>query len=218
MPRAAAATVTTKTANNKILGIEIPPIENVITEIEIVGVTDFIAHKFSEKALKEIQDKQGGQPRSNKRAARRPEDECHDARYIDSQGKDCVRAIWFKKGMAEMAKYFGIPKHAVETSVWVEGDLIPIKFRGKKPVMRTDPVKIGRFPNKVTTLAYRPSYPDWSCRIRVGFDKNILSAQQVIALLAHAGAKNGIGEWRPQKNGDFGRFEVKPATRRGSGK
>ena len=89
--------------------------------------------------------------------------------------------------------------------------MIPLKFTGKKPIMNTARVRVGQGGMAKTSLAYRPEFPGWSCKLRIGFDKSVLTPHQVISLLAHAGAKNGIGEWRPQKGGDYGRFDVFPA-------
>jgi hypothetical protein len=48
------------------------------------------------------------------------------ARILDKEGRDCVRGIWFKKAMANMAQYLGIPRGTVEMGVYIEGDYIPI--------------------------------------------------------------------------------------------
>jgi hypothetical protein len=192
------------------LGILIPDIKNVEIEVDIVGRTSLLVKRFDEKTQEGIAAKQDGTA-SRQKAPRNPTEECERARITDAKGQDCVKSIWFKKGMAAMGGYFGIPRGNVEQGVYVAGDLIPIKYSGKKPIMNTARVRVGQGGMAKTSLAYRPEFPGWSCKLRIGFDASVLTAHQVVSLLAHAGAKNGVGEWRPQKGGDYGRFDVFPA-------
>lgn len=192
------------------LGILIPDIANQEIEVEIVGRTSLLVKRFDEKTQEDIAGKQAGTA-SRTKAPRNPPEECERARIKNAKGDDCVKAIWFKKGMAAMGGYFGIPRGNVEQGVYVVGDLIPIKYAGKKPIMNTARVRVGQGTMAKTSLAYRPEFPGWSCKLRIGFDGAVLTPHQVVTLLAHAGSKNGVGEWRPQKGGDYGRFDVFPA-------
>jgi len=51
-------------------------------------------------------------------------------------------------------------------------------------------------------------FEEWSIRIPLQVDEGNLSLQNVIDLITRAGFSVGIGEWRPEKGGEFGRFEV----------
>lgn len=192
------------------INVVIPEVNNQELEVEIIGRTPLLIKRFDEKTQEGIEMKQAGTA-SRAKAPRKPVEEYERARIKNDAGVDCVRAIWFKKGMAAMGGYFGIPRGNVEQGVYVLGDLIPIKFSGKKPIMNTSRVRVGQGAMAKTSLAYRPEFPGWSCKLRIGFDAAVLTPHQVVSLLTHAGAKNGIGEWRPQKGGDFGRFDVLPA-------
>lgn len=54
----------------------------------------------------------------------------------------------------------------------------------------------------------RPIFPEWACQISVQYVKNNLTERTVANLLGAAGLIVGIGDWRPQKGGPFGRFEL----------
>ncbi len=190
------------------LSVLIPDIQNQELEIDIVGRTPLLVKRFDEKTQQGIEDKQAGIA-SRKKEPRNPKEECERARIKNDKGADCVKAIWFKKGMAAMAGYFGIPRGNVEQGIYVLGDLLPIK--SQKPIMNTARVRVGQGTMAKTSLAYRPEFHGWTCKLRVGFDAAVITPHQVVSLLAHAGSKNGIGEWRPQKGGDYGRFDVFPA-------
>jgi len=48
---------------------------------------------------------------------------------------------------------------------------------------------------------------DWTATLRIDFVPSVISLESVIALV-DAGGTNGIGEWRPEKSGSFGTYEV----------
>ena len=191
------------------LSISIPEINNQELVVDIIGRTPLLVKRFDEKTQQGLEDAQQGKA-VRKKDPRKPEEECDRARIRDEKGRDCIRSIWVKKGMAAMGGYFGIPRGNVEQGVYLVGDLLPIT--SKKPIMNTSRVRVGMGSLAKTSVAYRPEFRDWSVKgVRIGFDAAVITPEQVIALLAHAGSKNGIGEWRPQKGGDFGRFDVVPA-------
>lgn len=193
------------------LSIVIPEIMNQELIVDIVGRTPLLIKRFDEKTQQGIEEAQQGVAK-RKKEPRQPAEECERARIKDEKGRDCIRAIWLKKGMAAMGGYFGIPRGNVEQGVYVVGDLLPIQFHGKKPIMNTSRVRVGVGSMAKTSVAYRPEFRGWVVKgVRIGYDASVLTPHQVISLLQHAGGKNGIGEWRPQKGGDFGRFDVVPA-------
>ena len=60
-----------------------------------------------------------------------------------------------------------------------------------------------------TDLRYRPEYRNWEASFVVEYNPDLIRPEDIVNLLNLAGFGVGIGEWRPQRNGDFGRFEVK---------
>jgi hypothetical protein len=105
-----------------------------------------------------------------------------------------------------------ITSKAVRSGVFFKGiednDYVEIIHDAKKPHMREDIVRVGNFPNKKPMLRYRPGYKNWKAVARVEFMKHLITAEQVLLVLDQAGACAGICEWRPEKNGTFGRFRV----------
>jgi hypothetical protein len=59
-----------------------------------------------------------------------------------------------------------------------------------------------------TDLRYRPEFRDWAVRITMTFDSEMLRVDDIMSLVNRAGFGAGIGEWRPEKGGDYGRFEI----------
>jgi hypothetical protein len=55
----------------------------------------------------------------------------------------------------------------------------------------------------VRTRAY---LPEWTCDLEIEFATSLLGAKQIVNLLAAAGVIVGLGDYRPQKGGQYGKF------------
>ena len=71
-------------------------------------------------------------------------------------------------------------------------------------VMREDTVRI----SMSTDIRFRPEYRDWSMEFDVVFNSRAISPEQIVNLVNIAGFGIGIGEWRPERSGQFGMFHV----------
>lgn len=49
----------------------------------------------------------------------------------------------------------------------------------------------------------------WSCTFQADCDDELVDQRQLESWLEIAGRRIGLGDWRPEKSGDFGRFEVR---------
>lgn len=71
--------------------------------------------------------------------------------------------------------------------------------------MREDMVRVGM---GTADLRYRPEFSEWRTKILVRYNTNVLSEAQILNLLNVAGFAVGVGEWRPEKDGQYGMFHV----------
>jgi len=94
-------------------------------------------------------------------------------------------------------------KVAARQSFHVLGDMAQID--GDAPVMREDMVRIGM---GTADLRYRGEFRQWRTTFKVAFNAGVMSAEQVINAFNVAGFGVGVGEWRPEKDGQNGRFHV----------
>ena len=60
---------------------------------------------------------------------------------------------------------------------------------------------------KGRVMRYRPMFRDWKLTFDVEFEDEI-SAEVMKEAFEIAGRYVGIGDWRPQKKGKFGKFQV----------
>lgn len=76
------------------------------------------------------------------------------------------------------------------------------------PVLREDMVKIGGI-SKSADLRYRPEFTNWKIRMIISLnDIGTFDMESIINAINMGGFMNGIGEWRMERDGDFGRYHV----------
>jgi hypothetical protein len=92
---------------------------------------------------------------------------------------------------------------AARQAFHVDGEFAVIE--GGEPVMREDMVRIGM---GTADIRYRGEFKRWWTTIDVKHNANVMSAEQVVNLFNTAGFAVGVGEWRPERDGQFGRFHV----------
>jgi hypothetical protein len=210
----------------------VPDLEIDELKVPIIGMTGLMTHAWSAKALKEIRDKQGQKARQ-KKAKKEPYKEFIDSLYIFEGPPRWfgIPALAFKKAVVEACRFTGDVMtqtwgafHVIEDGVIaraqeVELDLPDDAFEvvlesvqevcriyGDKPRLREDTVRVG--PQKTADLRYRGYFQRWACIVRFQYNKRVISPEQLINLVRNAGFSNGVGEWRPSRHGNMGRFRV----------
>ncbi len=197
---------------HKISKIEIPKLEIAVIRMRLTG-DELICNAFSEKSKKEMLDKQMGAAKM-KKENKNPQQCFENARLLDTDGRDCVQANGVKLCFVSAARFAGgIPMTLLYPGIFVRGTLLPIEC--KRVVMREDVVRVGKFPNKTADIRFRPAYLNWSVDCEVEFNSHVFNASQIVNLAILAGFHVGLCEWRPEKRGQYGRFEVQLADERG---
>jgi hypothetical protein len=185
--------------------ITLQPIQRKTMRIRIIGDSPLICHKFSEKARREMLDKQMKKAKQAKEA-KNPEADFNAARYITDDGRDGFPAAGIKKAIANAFRFAdGMKKVEIAGALHVDPGKELVAIDGPAPLMREDTVKISM---GTTDIRHRPEYRDWSMEFDVVFNGRAISAEQIVNLINIAGFGVGIGEWRPERNGQHGMFHV----------
>lgn len=200
-----------KQANKIVNQIEIPEIRREFVGIPIKGTSPLICHRFDQKAKMEILERQMGN-KSRTKEVRDPNQEYLDSYYRTDDGSYGFPAVAFKKAMTDVIVKGGeldLTKVLIRTHIFVvatdpKSGLIPIHGEHR---MREDIVVIQ---GKNPMPRYRAEFlAGWKMTLQIEYLPNVLDLTTVARLVNHAGFKVGVGERRPQKEGqDFGRFEV----------
>lgn len=177
--------------------------------IPIKGVSPLIVHKWSEKAKREIADKQAGKAKNKKHDIREPEVDFEQAKHVSPEGWEGFPAAGFKAAMIRGAKMIGLVMKDTQTAFFIKADCEEtqlVRINGESR-MRTDMVRVGM---GSADIRYRPEYPEWDADLQIEFNEGIVSLDQIYQLVKAAGYGCGIGEMRPEKTKfNYGRFELK---------
>jgi len=189
-----------KSITNKSAVIEQQKIYSVC--LEITGTAPLIQNKFAQKTIEEMLRKHMGL--SVQKEKKIPSECIERATIKNEDGKVCIPPTAIKKAiLSASAMVKGLKKTHIRASIFVEGNSIPIKYSQMVPQM--DMVRtsgIGRAPD----VRFRPRFEDWSARVIILFSEMI--PVQTVVDLVHRAGNCGVGEWRPEKDGNFGTFVV----------
>lgn len=169
--------------------------------VEVAG-SALIQNCFNQKAVEEMLRKHMGF--EVKREPKKPRECIERATIRNMVEAVCMPPIGFKKGMltaAAAGKSF--KKTHLRQQIMIEGNSIPIQY--ERMVPRMDIVRLGGM-TRTPDIRFRPMFENWTARMIITFS-DAIQVESVIDLLNRAG-KVGIGEWRPEKDGTFGTYEV----------
>lgn len=171
------------------------------------GDSPMVQHAWSEKAL-EMLRMTAAERRKRDKVARNPEEEALACQYKTAVGVPGIPAMAFKSALVGAAhKDLGLEKTLVRKGLFIVCDdpdgVLPMEYGSFE--IREDIVRVGI---GQTDIRYRPEFRDWSCIVTAEIDMQLLTEQDVVNLVNRAGFGVGIGEWRPEKGGEWGRFEV----------
>jgi hypothetical protein len=187
---------------------EIQKIDVRMIEIKIRGLSPIVVHRWDEKAKKQILDKQ--MKKTVKREAKDPVAQYESSLYKFKDGRVGFPADGFKKSMIRGAKIIGLVMIDMKTGFFVHGEYSEQDDRELIPIegdvsMREDMVKLSK---DLPDIRYRGQISNWTATIRVSYNAAAVSPDQIVNMLHAAGYGVGVGEWRPDRDGMFGRFEV----------
>lgn len=191
--------------------VEIQRINVRTMRVPIIGTAPLIVHRFSEKSKREMLDRMQG--RKIVKEARDPNADYEASFYRFEDGGYGFPAIAFKAATVDAARFYGkdVKMTELRQFIFVKGEIgldgqALVRIEGE-PRMREDTVKIGQ---NTTDLRYRPEFPEWSTTLSISFVNSALSDSSVLSILEAGGLGVGVGEWRPERGGDFGTYMIDP--------
>lgn len=193
--------------------VEITEIASETLIVPILGTMPLIVHNFSEKAKRQMLDAQQG--RKTPKVARDPKAEYEAAFYRTKDGYG-FPVTAFKAATVGAARFYGkdVKMTELRQFMFMRGlisDADPqalVTIKGE-PRMREDIVRLGGM-SRSADLRYRPEFPEWSTELEITYVTSSLSRQSVLSLIDAGGMGIGVGEWRPEKRGEFGTYRVDP--------
>ena len=177
-----------------------------------------VIHAFSAKARAIMREAQEMGSVGRKRRPKDPKDfdaVYQGARHLSREGWDGATCATFRNSMISACRLVGFKMTLGKLSVFVEADGnsaadgTPLVRIYGEPVAFEAPV---RNASGVADIRVRPRWDEWTAKLRVRYDREQFSDEDVINLLVRAGAQCGIGEGRPDSSNSFGQgwglFEI----------
>lgn len=206
--------------------VEIRPINIRKVKLRIKGDTPLIEHAWSEKAKRMMLESQMGLAKGKKKEAKNPVDDFIRSMYWLTPMPEDGTEESFEKAVQNGAR-FGIPVTGIKQGAlsaayrlgWVK-DRMGLKgaffiesdengmveLHSDAPVMREDIVRVGQ---GTADIRYRGEFRNWHCDITISYNESgPFSLENIINAINAGGYVCGVGEWRPEKDGDFGRYHV----------
>ena len=207
----------------EVKAIELPKLKIQEMEISLIGDTPLIVHSWSPKAKKEMLDKQMKKAGAGQKKAKDPYKDFMESLYVLDDGTCGFPSVGFKAAaVTACTSVGGITKVAARQAFHVVGEhtIVHGAFEGVK--MRQDLVMIQGFPPEMredmvriamgtADLRYRGEYWPWLVTVKVRYNTNVLSEEQIVNLFNTAGFGVGVGEWRAERDGQHGLFHVATA-------
>jgi hypothetical protein len=182
--------------------ITLPALNILFLKLRLRGDSPLICHAWSEKAKREMLDKQMKVAKQAK-AAKDPQADYEASLYKLPDGGFGFPAVAFKgAAVSACSSIAGVTKVEARGAFHIVGDMVKIEGT---PTPREDMVRL----NGLTAdIRHRGEFREWAAEITLRYNANVLSPAEILNLFNTAGFAVGVGEWRPEKDGSFGMFHV----------
>lgn len=186
----------------------------------IRGTAPLVVHKFSAKAKAMIRQKQEAGSLANKgksKSAKDFEEVFQGARHISTEGWDGIPAAAFRAGIISACRLVGFKMTLAKLSIFVAADGFD-ETEGTPLVRILSPAEpernesMVRLATGVCDISVRPMWRIWGAELRIQYDADQFTADDVRNLLARVGAQVGVCEGRPDSKSfagcGWGTFEL----------
>ena len=213
-------------ATKKTEVIEIRPIEIKKVTVRVVGDTPLIMHAWSEKAKRMMLEAQMGIAKGKKKEVKNPADDFIRSMYWLTPMPEDGTMESFEEAIANGAR-FGFPvtafkqaaisaayrmgwakdKMSMRGAFYIDSDENGmIEIHSDAPEMREDMVKVGM---GTADIRYRGEFKNWYADLTISYNANgQYSLENIVNIINAGGYVCGVGEWRPERDGQNGMFHV----------
>lgn len=194
-------------------------------KIRIVGDTPLIVHAWDDKAKRMLLEAQMKTTKTKAKPPRDPYDDFINSMYWLEGKPEKSTPEEFEKAVKNGAKW-GFPVGAIKQAGnaaayrngWVKnqmalrgtyylateyGDMAEIK--GCVPELREDMVRIP----SGADIRFRGEFRGWFMDLVLEYNRGAdMTLEQIVNVINAGGYSVGIGEWRPEKDGSFGKYHI----------
>lgn len=178
--------------------------------VTIQGISPLLQNRFTEESEVKVSSGTSGALQSGSKGT--PREQAEKRAYIDNEGKlylpgpNVMRAIinadvFHKAGKKQLTTQ---KSSLIPAFIQVEEIVIPVDTPNWEVDSRS--VVIPSTGGRV--MRHRPRCDKWTCCFTLNVDDTGIDPSLVRKLIDDAGSKIGLGDYRPERKGPFGRFTV----------
>ena len=197
-------------ATDKSLVISAPKFQT--ASFKIIGSAPYVQNKFSAKAREQMKQKQEAGSQGKKGVKREPKDfqaAYQAAMYVSTDGWHGIPAPSFRNASISACRLAGFKMTLAKLSIFIEADGFDaetgtplVKISKGRPQYHEAAV---RNESGVCDIRPRPMWREgWEAVVRVRFDADQFSVEDVANLMMRVGQQVGIGEGRPDSTNSAG--------------
>lgn len=183
----------------------------VLVDVTIDGQTPLLCNKFTDAAALKATSGTGMSAVGGDKGT--PKEQAQARLYIGHDGKPCIPQPNLFRCLIDAGTFFKAGKSKVTTQknslipacVEIEGIELPLISKEGWAV-DTRAVRIPATGGRI--LCYRPSFNDWKLSFTMKIDTTLISVKLVREIMDAAGRRIGLGDFRPDRKGPFGKFAV----------
>ena len=179
-------------------------------DVVISGTTPLLMNKFSDAAAMRASSGTAVAAVGDKGT---PKEQAATKVYIGHDGKPCIpqpnlyrclidAGVFFKSGRSKVTTQ---RSSLIPAAVELEGIELPLVSKEGWQV-DTRAVRIPATGGRI--LAHRPVFNDWSIAFTLKVDTTLIGVKLMRELVDAAGRRIGLGDFRPDRKGPFGKFNV----------
>lgn len=210
IPETAPATRTSVTIRKPRFGI---------AELKIRGTERLVIHRFSKKVKEQMKQKMETGKASASKKNREPQSTdvlFQEARYRSADGWDGFHAGAIRAALISACRLVNFKMTLAKLSIFILADghdadepQIPlIRIYGKA----TKQEDLARVETGQPYVTIRAAYDPWEARIRIRYDLDQFTEEDIVNLLSRVGQQVGLGEGRPDSKNSpgmgWGLFDV----------
>jgi len=200
-----------KTKETETKGVTIKAPNFQIAEFQIKGTAPLVIHRFSSKTKNEMKLKMETGKASSSRKVRdaKSTDDLFDESYYQSKdGWHGFHAAAIRNAMISACRLVGFKMTLAKLSVFVVADgwdkkepQIPLVKINGKPIKQED---IAQTSTKQPYVCVRAAYHDWGANLKIRWDADQFTIDDIFNLLTRVGVQVGICEGRPDSKSSAG--------------
>jgi hypothetical protein len=175
--------------------------------VRIEGISPILINRFKEESeIKQVMKKAG------KKDYGTPREQANATAYQDPDGRIWIPSSWIKGAIQTVASDYKLPSSRKSVKSVSGGAIIPTeeklyfleKYTTKNIEIDSRPCVVQR----ARIMRHRARLEVWSVECVLEIEEDIIPTDEVHQMLTDAGRRAGIGDFRPQRGGPFGRFVI----------